>query len=414
MINNMNKSLGQYFTVSDTLQQIVYDWVQHKNQLLLEPSFGAGHLLQKFLDINPNYSMHCCEIDNTIKPVVHFTEAQCVTYGDFMAHDFGNQKYKTIIGNPPYVKQRNTKNLYISFIEKCYDLLDEDGELIFIVPSDFTKLTSAAPIITTMTQHGNFTDFHYPDNERLFDGASIDVVVFRYQRTNTLNPICNVNGFAQICNVNNGIITFTKPKVSSTEPQVSSTEPQVSSTKPKVSSEPDSVKIDDLFHVYVGIVSGRDEIYKVPIGNIDVLCDKNKTEKFIFINKWPSGNNAIDTHLAAHKAELLQRKIKTFNESNWYEWGAPRNMTSIQTHWNKPCIYVRTITRQTEIAFAGNAQHFGGSLLCLIPKKDNVDINAVIQYLNSDAGKKDYMYAGRYKIGHKQVREMVIEYNIPR
>lgn len=383
----MNKSLGQYFTVSDTLQQIVHDWVQHKNQTLLEPSFGAGHLLRKFLESNPNYPMHCCEIDKTIKPVVNFTNEQRVIYGDFLARDFGEQKYKTIVGNPPYVKQRNTKNLYILFIEKCYNLLDDDGELILIVPSDFTKLTSAASLIITMVQSGRFTDFHYPDDERLFDGASIDVVVFRYQRTNTINNICNVNGSARICNVNNGIITFTDLTTSTA-----------------------SVKIDDLFHVYVGIVSGRDEIYRVPIGNIDVLCDKDKTEKFIFIYKWPSGNKAIDAHLAAHKDALLQRKIKTFNESNWYEWGAPRNMASIQTHWNKPCIYVRSLTRQSEVAFQGHAQHFGGSLLCLIPKRDDVNMNKVLDYLNSDAGKKNYMYAGRYKIGHKQVREMVVPY----
>lgn len=383
----MNKSLGQYFTVSDTLQQIVHDWVQHKNQTLLEPSFGAGHLLQKFLESNPNYPMHCCEIDNTIKPVVNFSNEQSVVYGDFLARDFGEQKYKTIIGNPPYVKQRNSKNLYISFIEKCYNLLDDDGELILIVPSDFTKLTSASPIITTMVQTGRFTDFYYPDDERLFDGANIDVVVFRYQRTNTINHMCNVNGSARICNVNNGIITFTDLTTSTA-----------------------SVKIDDLFHVYVGIVSGRDEIYRVPIGNIDVLCDKDKTEKFIFIDKWPSGNKAIDGHLAANKNALLQRKIKTFNESNWYEWGAPRNMASIQTHWNKPCIYVRSLTRQPEVAFQGRAQHFGGSLLCLIPKRDDVNMNKVLDYLNSETGKKNYMYAGRYKIGHKQVREMVVPY----
>jgi len=42
------KELGQFFTVSEPLQQFVFDHVQHKSSRLLEPSFGAGHLLRKF------------------------------------------------------------------------------------------------------------------------------------------------------------------------------------------------------------------------------------------------------------------------------------------------------------------------------------------------------------------------------
>lgn len=93
----MNKSLGQYFTVSDTLQQIVHDWVQHKNQTLLEPSFGAGHLLQKFLESNPNYPMHCCEIDNTIKPVVNFLMSRALFMATFWPAILASKNTKRLL-----------------------------------------------------------------------------------------------------------------------------------------------------------------------------------------------------------------------------------------------------------------------------------------------------------------------------
>ena len=80
-----------------------------------------------------NFDMY--EIDTTIKILKGIAKNKII-YGDFMKQKI-TKKYKTIIGNPPYI--RTTKgNLYIDFIEKCYHLLQTNGELIFIIPSDFS------------------------------------------------------------------------------------------------------------------------------------------------------------------------------------------------------------------------------------------------------------------------------------
>lgn len=115
-----------------------------------------------------------------------------VNYTDFLGDDI-SIKYETIIGNPPYVKKEKG-NLYIDFIEKCYSLLENNGELIFIVPSNFTKLTSASKLINVMLETGNFTHFIYPNKENLFLNASIDVMVFRYCKTLKLSSETFVNG----------------------------------------------------------------------------------------------------------------------------------------------------------------------------------------------------------------------------
>jgi adenine-specific DNA-methyltransferase len=378
------KDLGQYFTISDELQQFVFDHVQQKSHPLLEPSFGAGHLLQKFLEYDPNYPIVGYEVDPTVKPIVPFNSSQTIVYGDFTKQVI-SQKFKTIIGNPPYVKQQRTGNLYIKFIELCYALLDDHGELLFIVPSDFLKLTRAAPIITTMSQHGSFTHFLFPHNEKLFEGASIDVVVFRYEKDLHDNPNAIVNGTPKLCNITNGIITFSDSVVTGTP-------------------------VNQRFDVYVGIVSGRDEIYRQEIGNIEVLVDKGRVEKFIFPETFPTQQLQINEHLLAHKQELLDRKIKKFSEKNWFEWGAPRNISSIRSNWDKPCIYVRNMTRQSDVAFPGTVQYFGGSLLCLIPKSPmtETEIQKIIQHLNTPAFQKDYLYAGRFKIGHKQISNVIL------
>jgi adenine-specific DNA-methyltransferase len=378
----LKKDLGQYFTVSEKLQSFVFEKVKHKSSPLLEPSFGAGHLLKKFKEYDENYPIICYELDDTVKPVISFNRFQTPIYGDF-TKQLVTQKFKTIVGNPPYVKQ-TTGNLYIKFIELCYDYLDEGGELIFIVPSDFIKLTSASPIIAKMTANGAFTDFLFPHDEKLFEGASIDVVVFRYEKGLSAAK-ATVNGKEVFCNVNNGIITFSEAAVA-------------------------GIPVSEQFDAYVGLVSGRDEIYRVPFGNIDILSDKGKIEKFIFTETFPTNDPQIDEHLQAHKAALLERKIRKFSEKNWFEWGAPRNISSMRAHAGKPCIYVRNMTRKGEVAFLGRVQYFGGALLCLVPKKamSEAALQKVVEHLNSATFQRDYIYAGRFKIGHKQICSAII------
>jgi len=325
--------------------------------------------------------MSCYELEEKVEPVIAFNEHQTVVYGDFMRQSI-TDKFMTIIGNPPYVKQK-TGNLYIQFIEQCYSYLDDQGEMIFIVPSDFIKLTRAASIIETMTQHGGFTDFWFPHDEKLFEGASIDVVVFRYQK-GVMNRTTRVNGKDMFCHVHKGIITFRD-------------------------TETTGLPFDSLFHVYVGLVSGKDEVYRVPFGNMDILNDKERMDKYIFADKFPTGDGPIDSHLLAHKTELLKRKIKTFSETNWFEWGAPRNISSIRTHWGQPCIYLKNMTRNKEVAFVGQVQYFGGSLLCLVPKDGViVDLQEIVQHIHSPDFQKDYLYAGRFKIGHKQISSALL------
>lgn len=376
------KELGQYFTISTVLQECVFNMVKHKSSRLLEPSFGAGHLLKPFKDYDDNYPMVCYELDETIPLVVSFNTYQKVIYGDFTLQPL-TEKFKTIIGNPPYIKQRKG-NLYIKFIELCYNYLADDGELIFIVPSNFMKQTSASSIIETMTQHGCFTDFLFPHDEKLFEGASIDVVVFRYEKGIRSKKTC-VNGIEMFCNVNNGILTFSETERLGNPVEVE-------------------------FNVYVGLVSGKDAIFRVPFGNINILNDKNKVESYIFTDSFPTENEEVNRHLLSHKTELLSRKIKAFNDTNWFKWGAPRNLSNIYKYWGQRCIYVKTMTRHKEVAFEGVVQYFGGSLLCLIPKKTMTDaeLKNKIEYLNSSTFQKDYLYAGRFKIGHKQICNTII------
>tara|TARA_B110000495_G_C23014521_1_gene600581 strand:- start:847 stop:2049 length:1203 start_codon:yes stop_codon:yes gene_type:complete len=381
-ISNSNttykKEKGQFFTTDETLKKYVFEFIQNKPNIILEPSIGRGDLILHILDKMSNIKFDMYEIDANIK-LLENIDKEKIIYGDFLKQKL-NKKYDTIIGNPPYVKT-NKGNLYISFIEKCYKLLKKNGELIFIIPSNFFKLTSSVKLLNEMLEKGTFTHIFHPQREDLFENASIDVIIFRYCKDKNLTNEVQYNNSIKYLINSNGTITFSDNNHNNTK------------------------CISDYFDIYVGIVSGKDEVYKnKEFGNIQVLNGKDKKEDFIYINEFPTDNEELNNYLLENKDKLMERRIKKFNENNWFEWGAPRNIKTIKNNLNKECIYIYNLTRNKEVAFLEKVQYFGGSLLMLLPKDNKkLYLQEFIDMFNNDNFKNNYMYSGRFKIGHRQL-----------
>lgn len=386
-------SKGQYFTKNKYLQDELYKLILNNPKLILEPSVGRGDLVKTVLDKKGGMEFDYFEIDKTI-PLLECINKDKLIYADFLKQNIEN-KYETIIGNPPYVKTK-TGNLYLEFISKCMGLLEERGELIFIIPSDFLKLTSSSKIINKMLLQGMITHIIHPNNESLFEEASIDIIILRYVKDPDNNYLKNnkmkYNNKDKYLINTNGIITFTDNMI----------------------EQDDTATLSDYFNIYVGIVSGKESVFKnKELGNIDVLTGKDRIEKYILIDKYPTNNTGLDNYLLENKSDLIKRKIRKFTEKNWFEWGALRNFKTIENNKGLDCIYISNITRKKEVAFKGKVQHFGGGLIILIPKQESIskikpDLNKFVKYFNSDEFKKNYLYSGRFKIGHKQLSNCLV------
>lgn len=378
----MIHSLGQYFTTNLELKDIVYKFILNEPNNILEPSIGQGDLISYTMERNPNITFDMYEIDSKIKMLNNIDRNQII-FGDFMKQKI-DKLYKTIIGNPPYVRTKKG-NLYIDFIEKCFNLLDINGELIFIIPSDFLKLTSATKILNQMMNEGTFTHIYHPNNEKLFEDASIDIIVFRYCKNKLLEKKVLYNNKIMFITNSDGLITFSD---------------NINENK---------YLIKDYFDVYVGIVSGKDKVYKNnEYGNINVLNGMDKIDKYIYYKKLPENNVKLNEYLLSHKKTLLERRIRKFNENNWFEWGAPRNIKTIEKNIGVNCIYVYNLTRKENIAFIGKVGYFGGSLIMLKPKKE-CDLKKIVNYLNTEKFKNNFMFSGRFKIGHRQLSNSYID-----
>lgn len=249
---------------------------------------------------------------------------------------------------------------------------------------DMYEIDSNIKLLDKMMKTGTFTHIFHPHNERMFENVSIDIIVFRYYKNNIIEKKVLYNDKLVYITNNNGLITFNDEE------------------------NIDHIMFKDYFDIYVGIVSGKDKVYKnEKLGNIKVINGKNKINKYILINKYPSNNEKINQYLLNNKKELLERKIRKFNEKNWFEWGAPRNIKTIIKNLGKDCIYIYNLTRKSEVAFLGKVNYFGGNLLMLKPKK-KCNLNKIIKYINSNKFINNFLYSGRFKIGHRQISNSYI------
>lgn len=374
-------NLGQYFTTNIQLKEKVLEFILNKPSNILEPSIGQGDLVSFITNNIPNVMFDMYEIDKNIK-LLDNIEKDKVIYIDFMKC-IVMKTYNTIIGNPPYIRT-TSGNLYIDFTKKCYDLLDDNGELIFIVPSDFFKLTSASNLLNIMMLNGTFTNVFHPHNEKMFKNASIDVIIYRYCKNKLLpKKVLYNDKLLHIIN-SDGLIYFSEEE------------------------NTNSVLFKSYFDIYVGIVSGKESVYKnKTLGNIDVLNGENIIDKYIYIDKYPCDNINVSEFLLKHKEILIRRGIRNFNETNWFEWGALRNISAIKKNIDQECIYMYNLTRKSNIAFLGKVNYFGGSLIMLRPKKE-CNLKNVVSYINSNIFKENFMFSGRFKIGHRQISNSYI------
>lgn len=357
-------NLGQYFTPEHIVDQMI-SLIENSGSIL-EPSCGNGAFLKKL----PNHTIGI-EIDS------HFTGNNILNIDFFDYNPI--EKFDTIIGNPPYVKYQEIysetlnklpdildkrSNLYLFFMWKSIDLLKDNGELIFIVPRDFLKTTSARPLNIRFIQEGCFTYFHEFGDEKIFADASPNVCIFRWVK----NPHAHNAIFAY---ENNGYLQFECTKEN-------------------------TILISELFEIKTGGVTGCNEIYYKPFGNIDLVVSSTKrtgeTQKAIL-------ETAPTEYLMQFKDQLLNRKVKTFNENNWFEWG--RKLTKLPERH----IYVNCKTRDLEPFFYHPSCYHDGALLALICKETNkYDLNYLIYCLNQNNwNQQGFQVGGRLVFGQRNL-----------
>lgn len=341
---------------------------------ILEPSCGDG----AFLNFLPKETLGI-EIDKNV------IKNKNVLNIDFFEFDI-DEKFDTIIGNPPYVRYQDinfqTKffisnyenlfdkrsNLYLFFIYKSILHLKDGGELIFITPRDFLKLTSAIKLNKFMFENGTITDFIDLGDAKIFTNAQPNCAIWRFEKNNFKRNTNILKNFIY----SNGQLLFT------------------------TNSYP--AKFKDLFFVKVGAVSGLDKAFVNQKANMEFICSttaKNgKTKKMFY--------NVFDNELLKFKDELLARKIRKFDDKNWFMWGRDYYKS------DKDRIYVNCKTRNKNPFFTHECKAYDGSVLAIFPKFD-CDIKEICKMLNEiDWTELGFVCDGRFLFSQKSLENSVL------
>lgn len=379
----MNKhnvdTLGQVFT-PDSFVLKMLDLRQNKGSIL-EPSVGAGAFWQHIKDEADSTGV---EIDPTWCPADVVNE-------DFFVFD-EDKKYDTIIGNPPYVgykdifdstrsilselyPSRSKKtNLYIFFIEKCLQLLEDGGEIIFITPIDFLKQTSSKKLNTLLYEQGTITHFYDYSDQKVFKGFSPTVAIWRFQKDDYSRSTITDKG-SKTFTCKDGLISFIEYD--------------------------NAISLGDYFDVKVGGVSGMDKIFAHPDGNEEFVCSFTRTTghtKTYYHDK-------VDDYIRENKKDLMNRKIKKFNEGNWWRWGREQYSS------DKPRIYVNCKTRKDKPFFLHDCTNYDGSVLAIIPKEnwDKERLENIVVQLNSlDWGSMGFKQGKRYIFSQRALKNCLL------
>lgn len=354
-------TLGQVFTPETVVAAMLA--LRQNAGRVLEPSCGDGAFVRHLP------GCVAIELDRAQAPAGSLNI-------DFFAYP-ETEKFATIIGNPPYVRYQDilpeTKaliksklfdlrsNLYLFFIEKAVRHLVKGGELIFITPRDFLKTTSSVRLNQWLYSQGTITHAIELGDARVFAGAVPNCLIWRFEKDNFERSV----QYAEIGNRDDLSSVLASPAWQ----QRYFLE---AAGHLMFAREQHRWQLKDIASVKVGAVSGADEIYaNDDYGNRDFVCSSTvstgQTRRMLWVDK----DDPAPRALRAFKDRLIERRIRPFDESNWWHWGRGYPQTTA------PRIYVNGKTRQKQPFFIHPCTHYDGAVLAVFPHEQQLDLSAL-------------------------------------
>ncbi len=211
---------GQYFTPRIIAEFMVSLAEITPESKILEPSSGQG----VFLDIlyNKGYrNIIAYEIDRELSVNYSF-----VRHKSFVSARI-KERFDLIIGNPPYIRWKNLEpelkeelsnntlwNKYFNslcdylyiFILKSIEILNNNGQLIFVCPEYWMNTTHSISLRNYMVENGYFEEIYHFNETPIFNNATVSVIIFKYIKSNTKQKEINVTKYYKNKVLNNNIL----------------------------------------------------------------------------------------------------------------------------------------------------------------------------------------------------------------
>jgi len=457
--------LGQFYTSREIANFMVELSNKPITANVLETGFGNGIFIESLLkrgfkniegyDIDKE---NCKIVKNKFKNKI---KIKCQDY----LTSSREEKFDLIIGNPPYVHWNNIQenirsrlssddfwkqysngewDLLYAFIIWSIEKLNENGELIYIVPYNWFNSTYGASLRKYLINNGIFEIICHFGEFKLFKDCYPNNIIFKYKKTKQINdkPIF-IADFKGRKGSTSEIVYFIKKELKKinnrsyeihnkdfkifTAPQFKSENlwylatPTERKQIEKLEKNTKNIKLSDYLNIGVGIVSGYDEAYRVDNSQINSFLEKEK--KFIFpfikaenckrffvdngshyiftenittekqLKKYPN----IYTKLRKNKQKLNKRYMP--KNKNWWSWATIRNRELFEENLNKPKIFVPCMDRslKARYSYTSNGYFGSGDVLIIINKKNlKEDLVYILAWLNSEIINNWYRIKGSH------------------
>ncbi len=325
-----------------------------------------------------NYFEEYLEENNLSSEIVNETRVShhALDFWHVFLDEDGNKKdsgFDAIIGNPPYVKRQNLSHeniieyfednyhsstynfdLYLLFAEKGHKMLNDQGELGYILPSKFITTETGKGLRNYISKYAKIREFIDFDTYQVFEGATTYTCLLFLDNSSETILYKKVNE--------------DKPKkISSYESRNTKIEESLSGVgwdlKPSIINfRTIQEKIKDKGKIFTGIETGSDEIFildpendfyntaKKYEGEIvhKVLKGDNvdpyycKSEQLVIVPYDKNGNliqwseisekyPEIAEYLKQHEDELRSRENGKMDNEKWYGYVYPKNLNKFDT-----------------------------------------------------------------------------------
>ncbi|MGL5932282.1 MAG: Eco57I restriction-modification methylase domain-containing protein [Cetobacterium sp.] len=332
-----------------------------------------------------------------------------------------DEKYDIVIGNPPYLGEKNHKEIFHTiketdfgkkyykpkmdyfyfFIEKGVDILKENGILVYLTTNYWLKADSAEGLRDKLRAEGEFFRIENYSHSIFKDAIGQHNIIFYWQKSKENSDVFINDDNIEYMIEQNNIFAQEHSKIILIPPFCKKNIQKIRDNSNRT--------LGELLKVNQGIVSGADKVfvfdeYKEEFKNYLKPFYKNKDIGKYEVSKKPpfwiiylNGKSTLDenlmNYLLEYKAKLSLRREVVNNRINWWElqWGRDEEI------FLKPKIVVRQRCKTNNFGYTEDPFYSSADVYYLTAKASEVNLFYILGYLNSKVFYYWFNYIGKKK-----------------
>lgn len=331
------------------------------------------------------------------------------------------EKYDIVIGNPPYLGEKNHKEIFQTiketdfgkkyykpkmdyfyfFIDKGIDILKDNGILVYLTTNYWLKADSAEGIREKLRLEGSFFRLENYSYSIFKDAIGQHNIIFYWQKNKQNLVVCVNDDGIEYSIEQESIFTDEHTKLVLIPPFWKENIKKI--------RDKSNVILGDLVNVNQGIVSGADKVfvfdeYREEFKKYLKPFYKNRDIGKYEISKKPpfwimylTGKSELDEkvmdYLLKYKNKLSKRREVINNRINWWELQWARD----EEIFLRPKIVVRQRCKTNNFAYTEKEFYGSADIYYLTAKIENINLYYILGYLNSKIFFLWFNYVGKKK-----------------